>query len=60
VIYERPVFKAGGDRYLLIELGDELNLALNFTANGLADAIAQSGMKAIAETAPCFASLLVH
>jgi urea carboxylase len=60
VIYEKPVFKAGGDRYLLIELGDELNLALTFTANGLADAIAQSGTKAIVETAPCFASLLVH
>lgn len=60
MIYEKPVFKAGGDRYLLVELGDELNLALNFTANGLADAIAQSGMKAIVETAPCFASLLVH
>ena len=36
MIYEKPVFKAGGDRYLLVELGDELNLALNFTANGLA------------------------
>lgn len=60
MIYQEPVFKAGGDRYLLIELGDELNLALNFTANGLADAIAQAGMKAIVETAPCFASLLVH
>lgn len=60
MIYEKPVFKAGGDRYLLIELGDELNLALNFTANGLADAIAQSGMKSVIETAPCFASLLVH
>jgi allophanate hydrolase subunit 1 len=60
VIYEKPVFKPGGDRYMLIEFGDELNLALNFTAHSLGDAIAQSGMKAVIESAPCFASLLLH
>jgi len=60
VIYEKPVFKPGGDRYMLIEFGDELNLALNFTAHSLGDAIAQAGMKPVIETAPCFASLLLH
>src|SRR3981081_2492369 len=45
---------------MLIEFGDELNLALNFTAHSLGDAIAQSGMKAVIESAPCFASLLLH
>lgn len=57
MIYEKPVFKPGGDRYRLIEFGDELNPALNFTAHSLGDAIAQSGMKAVIETAPGFASL---
>ncbi len=56
MIYEEPVFKPGGDRYMLIEFGDELNLALNFTAHSLGDAIAQAGMKAVIESAPCFAS----
>ena len=60
MIYEKPVFKPGGDRYMLIEFGDELNLALNFTALSLGDAIAQSGMKAVIESAPCFASLLLR
>ncbi|MGZ5906353.1 MAG: hypothetical protein ACXWKQ_13470 [Reyranella sp.] len=55
MIYKKPVFKPGGDRYMLIEFGDELNLALNFTAHSLGDAIAQSGMKAVIESAPCFA-----
>jgi hypothetical protein len=32
-------------------------LALNFAAHGLGDAIAQSGMKAVIESAPGFASL---
>jgi hypothetical protein len=32
-------------------------LALNFTAHGLGDAIAQWGMKAVIESAPGFASL---
>lgn len=60
MIYEKPVFKPGGDRYMLIEFGDELNLTLNFTAHSLGDAIAQAGMKSVIESAPCFASLLLH
>ncbi|MFC3229464.1 allophanate hydrolase subunit 1 [Marinibaculum pumilum] len=60
MIYEKPRFLPGGDRFILVELGNEMNLELNFMAQGLASAIAQDGTKGIVETAPCFASLLVH
>lgn len=60
MIYEQPKFYPAGDRYLLIELGNEMNLTLNFTSQGLASAVEKASIKGIIETAPCFASLLVH
>jgi urea carboxylase len=60
MIYEEPRFLPGGDRYVLIEFGNEMNLELNFTAQGLADAIEQNRIGWVVETAPCFASMLVH
>src|SRR5260221_170299 len=60
MIYDEPRFSPGGDRYVLIEFGNEMNLELNFMAQGLASAIEQSRTKGVIETAPCFASMLVH
>lgn len=60
MIYSQPKFLAGGDRFVLIEFGNEMNLELNFLAQGLATAIAEQKTKGVVETAPCFASLLVH
>ncbi|MGL9623114.1 5-oxoprolinase subunit B family protein [Bradyrhizobium sp. BWC-3-1] len=60
MIYEQPKFLPAGDRYLLIEFGNEMNLDLNFTAQGLASAAAEANVHGVIETAPCFASLLVH
>ena len=60
MIYDEPKFMPGGDRYVLIEFGNEMNLELNFIAQGLASAITASKLKGVVETAPCFASLLVH
>lgn len=60
MIYEEPRFLPGGDRYLLIEFGNEMNLELNFMAQGLAEAIVDGHVKGVVETAPCFASMLVH
>lgn len=60
MIYERPTFRPGGDRYILIEFGNEMNLELNFMAQGLATAIAEQKTKGVIETAPCFASMLIH
>ena len=60
MIYQEPRFLPGGDRYVLLELGDEMNLELNFAAQGLANAIEEANTSGVIETAPCFASLLVH
>lgn len=60
MIYSQPKFLAGGDRFVLIEFGNEMNLELNFLAQGLSSAIAEQKTKGVVETAPCFASLLVH
>ena len=60
MIYSEPRFLPGGDRYVLIEFGNEMNLELNFVAQGLATAIAAAGTRGIVETAPCFASILIH
>ena len=60
MIYPEPKFLPGGDRFVLIEFGNEMNLELNFMAQGLASAVAEQKTKGVVETAPCFASLLVH
>jgi KipI family sensor histidine kinase inhibitor len=60
MIYENAKFLPGGDRYFLIEFGNEMNLELNFLAQGLASAIETAQVKGVVETAPCFCSLLVH
>ena len=60
MIYDEPRFCPGGDRYVLIEFGNEMNLELNFMAQGLASAIENNRTKGVIETAPCFASMLVH
>lgn len=60
MIYQEPRFLPGGDRYVLIEFGNEMNLELNFMGHGLASAITAAGTKGVIETAPCFASMLIH
>lgn len=60
MIYDEPKFLPGGDRYILVEFGNEMSLDLNFLAQGLGSAIADSGITGVLETAPCFASMLVH
>ncbi len=60
MIYDKPRFLPGGDRYLLVEFGDEMNLELNFMGQSLAQAVADNGIGGVIETAPCFASMLVH
>ncbi len=60
MIYDTPSFRPAGDRYALVELGNEMNLELNFKAQGLAAAVRESGVSGVIETGPCFASLLIH
>ena len=60
MIYSEPRFLPGGDRFILIELGNEMNLELNFMAHGLASLIAENKVKGVIETSPGYATLLVH
>jgi KipI family sensor histidine kinase inhibitor len=60
LIYREPKFLPGGDRFVLIEFGNEMNLELNFIAQGLAAIIASQKIAGVVETAPSFASLLIH
>ncbi len=60
MIYDEPRLLPGGDRYLLIEFGNEMNLELNFMGQSLAKAIEAAQMHAVIETAAAFCSLLVH
>ena len=60
LIYGEPRISAGGDRFVLVELGNEFNLELNFMAHGLASLIAEHKPKGIIETSPGYATLLVH
>jgi urea carboxylase len=60
MIYSEPKFLPAGDRYLLIEFGNEMSLEVNFMAHGLAALVASEKPKGVIETAPAFASLLVH
>ena len=59
-IYDTPKFLPAGDKYMLIEFGNVMNLELNFTAQNLAKAIKNHKVKGVYETSPCFASMLVH
>ena len=59
-IYDTPKFLPAGDKYMLIEFGNIMNLELNFTAQNLAKAIKDHKVKGVYETSPCFASMLVH
>ena len=58
--YDEPKYLPGGDKYILVEFGNVMNLELNFKAQGLAKAIENSKIKGVYETLPCFASMLVH
>ena len=59
-VYDEPVFKPGGDKYMFIEFGNLMDLEINFTAQNLAKAIHNNKIKGVYETAPCFASMLIH
>ena len=47
--YEEPKY-LGGDKYLLVEFGNVMNLELNFKAQGLAKAVEESKIKGVRNT----------
>jgi len=59
MIYDEPRFYPGGDRYIEVELGDEMSFELNFRVHSLAAAIRQADMRGIVELIPEMASLQI-
>jgi urea carboxylase len=59
MIYDQPRFYLGGDRYIEVELGDEMSFELNFAVHGLAAAIRQAEIHGIIELIPEMASMQV-
>jgi urea carboxylase len=53
-------FLVAGDRYVLLELGQRMELPLNLRAIQLADRLLDEGVHGIIETLPMFVSVLVH
>lgn len=60
MIYNKARYLLGGDRYLLVDFGDELNILLSFKVVAMEREIRQSNILGLIDTAPCFRSLLIH
>ena len=52
MIYETPSFLSAGDRFLLVEFGNELSLDLNVKCLALAKVINELALEGIEETVP--------
>jgi len=59
MIYERPVFRPGGDRNILVYLGDEMSFDLNFLVHTYANLIREAEIDGLVELIPELASMLV-
>lgn len=57
--YPTPHFSPGGDRFIEVELGDEMSFDLNVQVHALAAAIRAAGVRGVIELVPELASLLV-
>lgn len=60
MIYERPKYRLGGDSYVLVDFGDELNILLNFKCLALEDIVKRARIPGVIETASCFRSIIVR
>lgn len=56
----KPKIVPLGDSSLLVQLGDEIDLAVNQRVHALASLIETSSINGIIETVPAYATLLVH
>ena len=59
MIYDEPEFHTGGDRNLLMYLGDEMSFDLNFLVHSVAQLIRDQNIKGVIELIPEMASILV-
>jgi inhibitor of KinA len=59
MIYDEPVFRPLGDRYLGVEFGDEANIELNFRVLALADRLESARPVGIVDVIPSLRQLAV-
>tara|TARA_Y100001970_G_scaffold294256_1_gene449253 strand:+ start:43347 stop:44216 length:870 start_codon:yes stop_codon:yes gene_type:complete len=59
MIYDEPKYTPGGDRYIEMELGNELNFDLNFLVHSLTKNIRDSKINGILELLPNMASIVM-
>lgn len=59
MIYDSPRFFPGGDRYIEVELGDEMSFDLNFRVHALAAVIRAAAIDGIVELIPEMASMQI-
>src|SRR4051794_26225568 len=59
MIYDEPRFLPGGDRFLQVELGDEMSLDLNIQVHALARMLRESRIDGLVELIPEMASILI-
>ena len=59
MIYDEPRFTPGGDRFIEMELGDELNFDLNFLVHALTARVREAGFDGIVELLPNMASIVI-
>ena len=59
MIYDEPRFTPGGDRFIEMELGDELNFDLNFLVHALTARVREADFDGIVELLPNMASIVI-
>ena len=57
MIHDMPLFAPGGDRYIEVELGDEMSFELNVRVHALTAAIREARIEGVIELIPEMASL---
>lgn len=59
MIYDPPIFRPLGDRYIGVEFGDEANIELNFRVLALADRVEQDPIAGVVDVIPSLRQLAV-
>jgi allophanate hydrolase subunit 1 len=58
--FAEPVIRPGGDRFVLVQFGDDAALELNFLALGLKAALGEARVAGVIDTNPSYNSLIVE
>lgn len=58
--FDAPKFLPGGDRFIMVQFGDDAEIDLNFLALGLTTAIKADETKGVVDTNPSYNSLVVE